>query len=336
MKKRRNLSKKLILTLIGIAVAVTAVATVFGSMTFFIGNQDLRLGILYIAGLIAVIVTLVLFIYITNRMVVRRIRSLTDAVSQISQGKYDLTVPVVGNDEISELSESFNKMTAELQANAFLSKDFARYVSHEFKTPLSVIRSYAEAVQINANAETGEYMGIIISEADRLAEMSKTIMELCRLDCTTLVEKKDVFSPAAQIRSVLLSSQLKWRGKNLSVEPDTEEFEISGNENLTFRIWQNLIGNAIKFTDENGRIDITLKKQGENLVFSVSDDGIGIPDEDKGKIFDMFFTGDKSRNKEGSGLGLPLTKTITEKLGGEITFSSERGKGTTFTVILPL
>lgn len=338
MKKRHNLSKRLILTLIGIAIAVMAIATVLGMVTFFIGDENLRLGILYIAGLVAVIVALVLFVYVTNRMVVRRVRSLTEAVSEISQGNYEKKVPVKGNDEITELSENFNKMTAELQANAFLSKDFARYVSHEFKTPLSVIRSYAEAAQINYydNAEASVYMKIIISETDRLTEMSKTIMELCRLDSTTLVEKKDKFSPAAQIRSILLSTQIKWNEKNIRMELDLKEYEMTGNENLTFRIWQNVIGNAIKFTNENGKIEITLEKRDGNLYFAVTDDGIGIAEEDKDKIFNMFFTGDKSHNKEGSGLGLPLTKIIVEKLSGEINFSSMQGKGTTFIVTLPL
>lgn len=337
MKKRHNLSKRLVLILTGTAVAVMAVATAFGSLTFLIKDENNRLGVLYITGLVAVIVTITLFVCVTDRFIVRRIRSLSDAVSEISQGNYNLTVPVKGNDEISELSENFNKMTAELQANAFLSKDFARYVSHEFKTPLSVIRSYAEAVQMNPDsAEIGEYTEIIIAETDRLTETSKTIMELCKLDSTTLVEKKDVFSPAEQIRSVLLSAQFGWREKNLCVEPELEEFKITGNESLTFRVWQNIIGNAVKFTDENGRIEISLKRRDSLLTFTASDDGIGIADEDKDRIFDMFFTGDKSRNKEGSGLGLSLTKTIVEKLGGEITFTSERGKGTTFTVTLPL
>lgn len=337
MKKKHNLSKKLILMLIGAVVAVMAVATVCSSLTFFVKNEDTRLGLLYIMGLAAVIVILVLFAYIINRMIVRRVQVLSKAVSAISQGKYDLTVPVQGNDELTELSENFNKMAAELQANAFLSKDFARYVSHEFKTPLSVIRSYAEAIQINsADSETSEYTQIIISETDRLAEMSKTILELCRLDSTTLVEKKDTFSPAEQIRSVILSNQLSWGAKHIAVLPDLDEFQVIGNEALTFRIWQNLIGNAIKFTEADGRIEVTLKKQGNNMQFTVADNGIGIAEEDKEKVYDLFFTGDRSRNKEGSGLGLPLTRAIVEKLGGTITFTSARGEGTAFTVILPL
>lgn len=120
------------------------------------------------------------------------------------------------------------------------------------------------------------------------------------------------------------------------MEPDVENFEIRSNESLLFRVWENLIGNAIKFTGENGNITITLKKQGNELLFSITDNGVGIAEEDKDKIFNPFFTGDKSHNKEGNGLGLPLTKNIVEKLGGEITFFSEQYKGTTFIVRLPI
>ncbi|MGN0771656.1 MAG: sensor histidine kinase [Christensenellales bacterium] len=337
MKKRHNLSRRLILALVGVAIAVMAIATMAGLAILKIKNEEIRLGILYITGLVAVVVALVLFIVVANRLIVRRIRLLNDAVGEVSHGRYDLSLPLKGNDELTELSENFNKMAAELQANAFLSKDFARYVSHEFKTPLSVIRSYAEAVQINSgDNQTNQSMDIIIAETDRLAEMSKTILELCRLDSTTLVEKNDVFSPAEQIRSILLSTQIKWSEKNITIEPLLEEFSITGNSALVFRIWQNLISNAIKFTNENGNIKIELNKGQNELVFIISDDGIGIADDDKDKIFNMFFTGDKSHNKEGSGLGLPLTKRIVEKLEGEITFASERNRGSTFTVRLPL
>lgn len=334
--KYKKLSIRLLLIFVGITVGIVAVFTTVSVIAKYL-NEEIWANSVYVAGLVMLILVLAAFVFITNKLVVRRIENLNKAVSDIAKGNFDLTVSVSGNDELAELSENFNKMTAELQANAFLSKDFARYVSHEFKTPLSVIRSYAEAVQINnADKETNDYMEIIISETDRLAEMSKTIMELCRLDSTTLVEKKDVFSPAAQIRSILLSSQIKWNEKNIEIEPNLDEFEITGNENLMFRIWQNLISNAIKFTNDGGNITITLKKQTDAFLFAATDNGIGIADEDKDKIFNMFFTGDKSHNKEGSGLGLPLTKNIVEKLGGEITFMSERGKGTTFTVRLPL
>lgn len=296
-KKHRSLSVKLLFVLPGVAVGVMAVATIFGLIFLKVENEEIRLGAVYIGGLVFIIVALVLCIYIINLLVVKRIKALNVAVSEISQGKYDLTVPVKGNDKLTELAENFNKMTKELQANAFLSKDFARYVSHEFKTPLSVIRSYAEAVQMNnEDKETGEYMGIVISETDKLAALSMAMLDLCRLDSTTLIEKKDTFSPAKQIRSVIVASQMKWEKKHITIEPELDEFEIRSNENLVFRIWQNLIGNAIKFTNENGKIKISLKKFDNRLTFTVKDDGIGISEENKDKVFNVFFTGDKSHN----------------------------------------
>lgn len=323
--------------LIGVAVGIILLSMAIGSLLLYIPNEPTRLGLMYILGLVDVVAALFLFVLLTNKFVVKRIQSLNQAVSEIAKGNYDLSVPVKGNDELSELTENFNKMTGELKANTFLNKDFARYYTHEFKTPLSVIRSYAEAVQLSStDEETASYMGIIISETDRLAGISKNILELCKLDSTTIIKKEDVFSPAVQIRSAIVASQLQWESKNITIEPELEEFEIKNNESLVFRIWENLIGNAVKFTGENGQIKIMLKRDGGNLLFSVTDNGAGIADGDKDKIFNPFFTGDKSHNKEGSGLGLPLTKNIVEKLGGDIAFSSERGKGAIFSVTLPV
>lgn len=287
--------------------------------------------------MIMIILVLLAFVFITNRLIVRRIKNLNKDVLEVAKGNFSLTTPIKGNDEISELGENFNKMAAELQANAFLSKNFARYVSHEFKTPLAVIRSYAEAISMNnQDKETIEYSEIIMSETDRLNEMTKAIMELCRLDSTTMLEKKDSFSPKEQIKEILLSAKIKCDEKKINVKEELEEFDILGNEPLTFRIWQNLINNAIKFTDENGNIRISLIKNNEEMIFTINDDGIGITEEDKDKIFDMFFMGDKSRNKQGNGLGLTLVKTIVEKLGGEISFYSQRNKGSEFKVKIPL
>lgn len=335
--KRQKLSARLILMLLGVAVGIILFSMAIGWLLLNIPNVQTRLGLMYIMGLVDVIAALFLFVLLINKYVVKRIRSLNQAVSEIAKGNYDLSVPVKGNDELSELTENFNKMTGELKANTFLNKDFARYYTHEFKTPLSVIRSYAEAVQLSSSdEETASYMGIIISETDRLAGISKNILELCKLDSTTIIKKEDTFSPAVQIRSAIVATQLQWESKNISIEPELDEFEIKSNESLVFRIWENLIGNAVKFTAENGKIKLTLEKINGNLLFSVTDNGAGIADEDKDKIFNPFFTGDKSHNKEGSGLGLPLTKNIVEKLGGDITFTSERGKGTTFSVMLPM
>ncbi|MDE6201664.1 MAG: HAMP domain-containing histidine kinase [Clostridiales bacterium] len=292
---------------------------------------------MYLGNGLSMVFGLIVFFVLINTFFTKRIHKLSKTVTEVANGNYDITVNVKGYDELAVLADSINKMTAELKANVMLSKSFTRNVSHEFKTPISVIRGYAEAAQCSDDkAGLEEYMNVIIAESDRLAALSSNVLELSRMDSTTIIAKDDKFSPAAQIRSALLSSQLKWTEKNITIEPELEEFVITSNENLLFRVWQNLISNAIKFTDNNGTIKIDLKKQGNTFVFVIEDNGLGIADEDKDKIFDPFFTGDKSHNKEGSGLGLPLVKSIVEKLGGRISFESERGKGTAFTVSLPL
>ena len=336
-KQENKLSKKLILAFVGALVMIVMAVTLVGSIVLMPFGEKVQIQSLYISQLLIVVLVVMAFCYIIEKMIVRRIRRLSDAMKKVAKGNYEIAVPVEEHDELSGLTDSFNKMAAELKSNAFLSRDFTRYVSHEFKTPLTVIRSYAEAAQdAEAKEEVNEYMKVIIEETDRLAGISQNILALCRLDSTTILAKEDVFSPATQIRTILLSAQFAWNSKNITIEPELEEFEVRSNESLLFRIWENLIGNAVKFTRENGHIAITLKKQGSELFFSVRDDGIGIADEDKGHIFNPFFTGDKSHNKEGSGLGLPLIKAITEKLGGTVRFTSEINRGSTFMVRIPL
>lgn len=346
MKKEQGGTKKerkylLAIELVGLLVVLMMGAAMLIAFltSLFCRGQDKKvfLSAMYLGNGISMIVGLIIFFILINIFVTRRIHKLSKTVTEVAKGNYDISVKVKGYDELSALAENINKMTAELKANVLLSKSFTRNVSHEFKTPISVIRSYAETAQsTDDKAALEEYMKIIIEESDRLANLSKNVLELSRMDSTTIIPKEDCFLPAAQIRTVILASQLKWSEKNITVEPELEEFEITSNESLLFRVWQNLISNAIKFTDDNGTIKIFLTRQDSELLFTIGDNGIGIADEDKDKIFDPFFTGDKSHNKEGSGLGLPLAKSIVEKLGGQISFESERDKGTTFTVCLPI
>ncbi|MDE6867842.1 MAG: HAMP domain-containing histidine kinase [Clostridia bacterium] len=339
MKKGRKnlLAIELIGLLIVIMLGLSALIAFMTSLFCRGHDESVFVSAMYLGNGLSMVFGLIVFFFLINTFFTKRIHKLSKAVTEIANGNYDITVSVKGYDELSELAKNINKMTVELKANVMLSKSFTRNVSHEFKTPISVIKSYAQAAtDADDKATLENYMKIIVSESDRLANLSKNVLELSRMDSTTIISKEDVFVPAEQIRSAILATQLKWSKKDISVEPDLEEFEIKSNENLLFRVWQNLISNAIKFTEEKGTIAIILKKQESDLLFIIKDNGIGIADEDKDKIFDPFFTGDKSHNKEGSGLGLPLAKTIIEKLGGKISFESERNKGTTFTVCLPL
>lgn len=338
MKKQKrsiSITTKLLLTAAGILIGILLLFNALGLFVFdgFAVDDGLFLliGTLGIALLIAVFVTLIYFI------VIKRVLELNQAVQRVAQGDYSVTVSSSGNDQLSMLADNFNKMTKELQLNAMLSEDFVSYVSHEFKTPLSVIRMHAEALNNSADEEERKaYTDVIIGETDGLTKLSKNIITLCKLDSTNLLTKDDTFCPAEQIKSFLLSTQMQWNSKQITLGLNVEDFEIKGNAGLTYLIWQNLIGNAFKFSNKGGNVNVLLQKNQNELHFSVSDDGIGIAEEDKDKIFSLFFTGNKSRNLEGSGIGLYLTKRIVKKLGGEISFTSKKGEGSCFSVVLPL
>lgn len=126
--------------------------------------------------------------------------------------------------------------------------------------------------------------------------------------------------------------QKEWSDKNIDMQIDLDECEIIGNESLTYHIWQNLISNAVKFADENGIICVRLKK-GETLEFSISNTGQGIDIKDRDRVFSQFFTSDKTRNKQGTGLGLPIAKKIVDILNGKIWFTCTENL-TTFFVAL--
>lgn len=334
--KKTKLSKKLLWALLGAFVGSAMAVSFVGYILSLPLGKSMMSKAMYVSQLVILVLLVITFYRIVDRMIIHRLQELSDAMAQVADGNYDIMVDVKGHDELSGLTESFNKMTNELKMNAFLSKDFARYVSHEFKTPLFVIRSYAEITQDESTeSETVKNMDVIISEADRLTGLSKDILELCKLDSTTIVEKKEHFSPAAQIRSIILDLQLLWGEKNIEMIPELEEFEITSNEALLFRVWHNIIINAIKFTGQDGCISVKLKKNIGDFSCEIADNGVGISDEDKEYLFTPFHTGNGCHNKEGSGLGLSLSKKIVEKLGGTIVFESEAGKGSIFIVTIP-
>jgi len=280
-----------------------------------------------------------LFACALNYTVVARICRLEAATDEVAKGNFDISVGVRGKDELSSLAASFNRMSAELKQNEYLSKEFIRNVSHEFKTPISAIRAYGELVDAEADGGIDktalkEYAHIIMKESDRLTLMIKSILQLSLLDSTTITKKDDAFNPAEQIRDIFRLTQAQWSEKDITLDLNLEEITITNNEQLLYHVWQNLISNAIKFSRGGGVITAVLKRGGDGVLFEIADNGVGIKDGDKAKIFNHFFMADASRNTAGSGLGLAVVKKILSNIGGEISFESAEGKGTIFRVRL--
>ncbi len=277
-------------------------------------------------------------LYLAIKKISDPIIRISDAAREVAKGDFSIKISHKGNDEIGVLVQNFNLMTAELGNMEYLRKDFISSVSHELKTPISSIKGFAEMLQDKNLSEDDfqAYLNIIIAETKRLSHLSSNMMRLSRLDHQLIPERHNTFLLDEQIRRTLVLLEEKWLAKSLDLELDLEKIVYTGDEDLIQQIWLNLIENAIKFSGKPGTIDIRAKKVLNKAIVEIKDQGIGIAAKDQERIFEKFFQADKSHSQEGSGLGLAISKKIAEIHQGEISFTSEPGRGTSFTVILPL
>jgi len=278
------------------------------------------------------------FIVIGIYIILKPIKKISSATKIISQGNFEVEIvdkKKQRKDEIGELISNFNKMAKSLEKNEYVHKDFVSSVSHEIKTPITAIAGFAELLKDDnlPYEKKEEYLGVIISESSRLSNLSRNLLKLSELDNKVIYEKKE-FSLDEQIRRVILLLQNKWEEKHIELDIDIDKVIFIGDEELFEIIWINLIGNAIKFSKENGKISIKLKEENNQILASIQDCGIGILESDKEYIFERFYIADKSRNKEGTGLGLSIVKKIISIYDGKIYFESQREVGTTFYIKL--
>ena len=218
-----------------------------------------------------------------------------------------------------------------------MQKDFINNMSHEMKTPISSIKGFAQLLEEAdlTEEEKKEYIGIIVEESDRLLNISSNILKLSKLQNKEKLNNKKDVNIGEQIKKVILLLENKRAEKQIEINYDLPDTVINGDEELLHQVWMNLLDNAIKFTGNNGHINIEIKPKEYKALIYIKDDGIGMTDAEKRKAFERFYQVDESHGSEGSGLGLSIVKRIITLSGGEIRIESKKGKGTTFIVELP-
>ncbi len=292
--------------------------------------------LIFIAILSTVIGSVLTFIF--GKIPLKPINKLITATKELSNGNFNIRINFDHPKELKELSNSFNNMAKELGSVELLRSDFVNNFSHEFKTPIVSLRGFAKLLK-NENltkSERDEYLDIIISESDRLATLATNILNLSNIENKTINTSRSNFDLSEQIRYSILLLESKWSNKNIEINIDLDETNYIGNEELLKQVWVNLINNAIKFTDEKGKISIQLMSFNDSKVFKIKDTGIGMTSETKHHIFDKFYQGDTSHTTEGNGLGLTMVKKIIDLHNGVIEVKSQLNKGTIITVTLPV
>lgn len=271
----------------------------------------------------------------------RPVKSILEATDQITQGDFTVHIQsfhkVGKKNEFDVIIDNINKMAKELSGIEMLRTDFIANVSHELKTPLSVMQNYSTMLQNPALTEEKriEYAKTITLATRRLSDLITNILKLNKLENQQFFSDIHKFNLGEQLCECLLGFEDIWEKKNLEIHIDiSEDIMVEADAELLTLVWNNLFSNAMKFTDYNGSVTVSLKIEEKFAVVRVSDTGCGISSEVGQHIFEKFYQGDTSHTTQGNGLGLALVKRVVDIVGGEIFVESKLGEGSTFIVKL--
>lgn len=276
------------------------------------------------------------------RKSLRPVNDITTTARLITAKNLDKKIEVANpNDEVGMLAETINDMISRLNSSFGQMNQFSSDVSHELRTPLTILRGEME-VALRSQRTAEEYREVITSGLEEVERMSLMVEELLLLSKAEHGELRLNIS-IVPLHSLLESSfdnaMALARGRGVDIAMQGKEgVSVQGDKMRLARVLLNLVDNAVKYTPKGGRVILSLAKEGDEAYISIKDTGIGISKEDQEKIFERFYRVDKSRSREvgGTGLGLAICKRIVEAHGGRISVESEIGKGSTFTVILPV
>ncbi len=274
-------------------------------------------------------------------MIYRPVKKIVDAAEQITKGDYSVRIEPLKNvnraDGLDKIIDCYNKMATELSGTESLKSDFIANVSHELKTPLSVIQNYGTLLQSNniSDDDRIKYSSAIVDASRRLADLISNILKLNKLENQQIYPSAQKFELGEQLCECLLSFESVWDKKEIEIETDIEEnVFVNADIELLSIVWNNLISNALKFTDNGGKVLISLKNENGFAAVKISDTGCGITPDIGKHIFEKFYQGDTSHKTEGNGLGLALVRRVIDITEGEIEVESSPCAGTIFTVKL--
>lgn len=325
-----------------IAVTIALVLALIPPLIFEFNFSVLftKYGLWYIAYYLIMAAVVYRFIlYFVKVNYSKHLQKISEATRKVAKGDFSVEIELdeslKDNSYINIMFRDFNLMVAELNSIESLKDDFISNVSHEIKTPLSVINNYTTALKDKDLPEKlrAEYIETVIESTEKLSNLVSNILKLNKIENRKISPEQQEFDLSRQLSDCLLSFEKVWEEKNIDISVELED-RVIVTENYAFLdiIWHNLLSNAFKFTDNGGVVSLIQTSDDEFITVKIKDTGCGIDGETKAHIFDKFYQGDTSHAEEGNGLGLALVQKIAERNNYEISVESEINKGTEFTV----
>ncbi len=318
----------------GVVVACAPTSGVSDFVNSMLGTMVRIALLVLIAGMIGC--------YFISERIVVPIKNIGKAANSFAKGNFDVRVQVVGHDEIAVLANTMNSMAESLSELEKLRSSFLANVSHDLRTPMTIISGYIDGILDGAipRERQDHYLGIVATEVRRLSRLVGTLLDISRIQAGDRKFNIREFDVCQKALEVMLSNESRIEEKNLDVEINFEKdkMPVLADSDALHQVLYNLVDNAIKFSYEKGALKVNVTRlEGKKLKVEVYNEGKGIPKDELKYVFDRFYKADKSRglDKSGVGLGLYISRTIVEAMGGDISVDSEEEKWCCFTVVLP-
>ncbi|WP_315784061.1 sensor histidine kinase [Fischerella sp. JS2] len=267
------------------------------------------------------------------------IQTMKNFAIRLGSGHFGDKLQIRQSNELDQLALELNRMSERLASLDQERRAFLANVSHELRTPISNVLVTVEALRNGAASDpavSDRFFQNVEDETKRLSRLIGDLLDLGRLEAgVTLLEKQHI-QLLSLIKRAVRAVETRMRNSQISVQVNVADLQIQGDSERLLQALLNLLDNAIKHSPPNSQIFISGSKQGKQAVLTIRDQGQGIKDSDLSRIFEQFYTGDRSRKGRGVGLGLAIAKRIIEAHEGSITVSSKVGEGTTFTIYLPV
>lgn len=269
----------------------------------------------------------------------RRMRRILESIRTVRKGDYSNKIKIKGHDEVEQLANEFNDLTDRLQVSEQRRRQFVSDASHELKTPLASIKLLTDSILQNEMdlATVREFVGDIGGEADRLTRLSQKLLELTKVDSHADEEREVIDAASVADRVVRMLTPIAQQ-REITIELHAAAgCTVMTVEDDLYQILFNLAENGLKYNLTGGWLGISVQRTEEDVILVVSDNGVGIPPEAMGYIFERFYRVDKARSREagGAGLGLSIVHDMVERNYGSISVAARDGGGTSFTVVFP-
>ncbi len=301
--------------------------------------QNQFLNVVYLSGLVIFLLSLILLM-VMALTVLRPLRHITEGATKYAQGDYHYKIRQDSRDEMGYLAETLNFMAEEIAKQDDYQKQFIANVSHDFRSPLTSIHGYLEAILDGTIPKEMEekYLLRLINETERLTKLTRSMLTLDSLDQKGFLNRSN-FDINRMIREVCESFEMSCEKRHIAVHLVFSEKKemVYADFSKIQQVLYNLVDNAVKFSSDDSFIEIQTEVRGTKVSIAVRDNGIGIPRKDLQKIWDRFYKSDSSRGKDkhGTGLGLSIAKSLISAHGENIDCISTEGAGTEFRFTLP-